>query len=312
MSDSPLLHQRHHEYTYRLPTPPRIVVPPPTLSIAMPKLSVGRANNGPDEEELDISFLQGLDLEDIIQTNTLMEWTYARRREAQLILPWLYLGPMTAAKDRAFLERENITMALAVRTRENSMNGAIQAARGICLQVATIEAPTYLDLIGKFSDATRMINQHVARVREVTPIVDGEQSMGKVLLFCESGNDMSAAVAAAYLMDTLDKFDHIKAMQVCQAQRFCINFDDTIKNILQAHEDILSAKRSVTTSRAQTLASSAATNKLHNGLQLLPLAPKPKRSIEDTMDDDDYDMDDVDPSDAMRFTDRDVTPFQDS
>jgi hypothetical protein len=139
MSDFGGGHQRNHnEYTYRLPTAPRIVVPPPTLTTEMPGLVVGAAAAG---EDGDLSFLQELDLEHIIQKNTLLEWAYERRRQAQMMLPWLYLGPMVAAKDRAFLAREGITMVLAVRAQDNTMTGALHAARDVGADVATSRCP---------------------------------------------------------------------------------------------------------------------------------------------------------------------------
>ncbi|KAJ4336054.1 hypothetical protein N0V95_008723 [Ascochyta clinopodiicola] len=298
--------RNHHEYTYRLPTPPRVVVPPPTLSTDMPGLVVGEGSEG-----LDMGFLKELALEDIVQKNTLIEWAYERRRQAQMILPWLFLGPMVASKDKDFFAREGITMVLAIRSRDNSMSGALQAARDAGLSVATIETPTYHALISRFHDTTRTINEHVARVRQHALEQTGQPTLGKVLVFCESGNEKSAAVVAAYLMETLDSFDFIKAMQVCQAQRFCVNFDDAIKNILRSYWDILQARRSVSNFNAQHQPNIAGSyNQGASSLQSSSTA-KSKRSIEDTRDDDDVDMEDsLDPSDALRFQGRDNTPFQ--
>ncbi|KAF1912971.1 hypothetical protein BDU57DRAFT_456958 [Ampelomyces quisqualis] len=297
MSDFGCSHQRKHaEYSYRLPTAPRIVVPPPTIQTDMPGLSVGPPSPG----DADLSFLKELDLEDIIQKNTLMEWAYERRRQAQMMLPWLYLGPMVAAKDQAFLAREGITMVLAIRTQANSMTGAIKASQQVCAEVATIEVPTFHELIGRFAETTKMINTHISRYRQHTLGTNGHAGLGKVLVFCESGNEKSAVVVAAYMMQTLDDFDHVKAMQVCQAQRFCVNFDDTLKNILQSYWDILQARRSNLLGFNENVAN-------------LPdyTTTKLKRTIDKILDNDDIDMDGgMDPSDALRFAGRDSTPFQ--
>jgi serine/threonine/tyrosine-interacting protein len=299
----------HQQYSYRLPTPPRIIIPPPTPSSGMPGLTLADATTA---EDVDMSFLRGMALDDIVQKNTLLEWVYEHRRQAQMVLPWLYLGPMVAARDQAFLAREGITMALGIRARENSMNGALRAAGDVCAQVATVEAPTYQALIGKLAGITKLINTHVARVRQISIEQTGQPSFGKVLIFCESGNEMSAVVAVAYLMETLSDFDYIKAMQVCQAQRFCANFDDTSKNILRAYWDIIQARRTVAKVTAQ--ASGVSFHAGQGAAYLQPsFAAKSKRSIEDTHDDnEDYDMGgDVDFSDALRFQGRDTTPFQD-
>lgn len=316
MSDVAHAHIPHHEYTYRLPTPPRIVVPPPTLTTEVPELHV----SGTDPAEgNDTNFLKELNLESIIAKNTLLDWSYERRRKAQMILPWLYLGPLNAAKDREWLKSEGITMVLAIRSQPKTMVGTMQIAKETCGQVDSVVAPTYFELVGQLSHTTRLINQHVARIRRMTETT-GNPQLGKVLVFCESGNEKSAAVVAAYLMEVLDDFDFIKSMQVCQAQRFCVNFDDSIKNILQNHWDILVARRSVAHSRSELLSSTALTN----GLQQVAQKPyqqhqlhapqhsslKVKRSVEDM--DDDMDMSDGgDPTDVLRFTGRDVTPFVD-
>jgi serine/threonine/tyrosine-interacting protein len=312
MLDVSKSHKRHHEYTYRLPTPPRIVVPPPTLTTEMPDLLVG-VGDSPDQE-WDTSFLKEWNLDSIVQKNTLLDWSYERRRQAQLILPWLYLGPLTSAKDKEFLAREGITMILAIRARDNSMNGVLQSARDVCHEVATIEAANNFMLTSHFPRATKLINRHIAKVRQLTASTP-EPRLGKVLVFCESGNEKSAAVAAAYLMEMLDDFDHIKAMQVCQAQRFCVNFDDGIKNILRAYWDILQAKRAVAMSRSDSVHTARPINNLgQDSLHVqTPPASKQKRRIEDTSYDDDMDMSDgVEPSDMLRFLGRDNTPFRDS
>ncbi|KAF2659600.1 phosphatases II [Lophiostoma macrostomum CBS 122681] len=313
MSDSSASHKRHHEYTYRLPTPPRIVVPPPTLTTDIPQLNVGVRTDGP-QDELDTSFLKDMNLESIVQRNTLLEWAYERRRQAQMVLPWLYLGPLTSARDREFLQREGITMVLAIRAREGSMSGAIQVGREVCEEVATIEAPDYLALARQFQQATKIINQHIAKVRKQTA-ASGNPQLGKVLVFCESGNEKSAAVVAAYLMEVLDNFDHIKAMQVCQAQRFCVNYDDSIKNILRSYWDILQARRFVAGLRSSTTLGMTPTTGSQPSSQLPrpTAASKTKRRIADTAGDDDVEMGDgMDPSDVLRFENRANTPFQDS
>jgi serine/threonine/tyrosine-interacting protein len=309
LSDFASAHQRkQNEYTYRLPAAPRIVVPPPTLTTDMPGLVVSTSDG-----DVDLSFLKDWDLDDIIQKNTLLEWSYERRRQAQMLLPWLYLGPMLAARDKDYLQREGITMVLAVRAQDNSMSGALKVSREVCAEVATIEVPTFHGLISRFGETTRMINTHIARYREHSLATTGQATLGKVLVFCESGNEKSAAVVAAYLMDTLNDFSHVKAMQVCQAQRFCVNFDDTLKNILQSYWDILQARRSVASYHTMSAQPNGTANAFQqNGSHLQPyISTKQKRSIEKTLDDDDYDMDSgTDHSDALRFVGRDSTPFQ--
>ena len=131
---------------------------------------------------------------------------------------------------------------------------------------------------------------------------------GKVLLFCESGNGRSAAVAAAYVMTMFDT-DLTRALQFVSGQRFCANFDDETKFLLKSYEDILVARRSVNRSRRES------------GLSSPPPFAQPsssaKRRIADTMSDEDS-GDSADPSqlgsmlDGERYIDRDpFIPFFD-
>ncbi|KAG9619567.1 phosphatases II, partial [Aureobasidium melanogenum] len=112
----------------------------------------------------------------------------------------------------------------------------------------------------------------------------------KVLVFCESGNERSAAVVAAYLMEILADVDHIKAMQIVQAQRFCVNFDDNVKRLLQGYWDILQARR--TTANFST-------------------SGRPKRLLERDMDHDGMDIDESG-DDGERFQSRTFAPFVDT
>jgi hypothetical protein len=276
-------------------------------------LTSARTNARSPADEVDTSFLEEYNLDAILQKNTALEWTYERRRHAQMILPWLYLGPLTAAKDRDFLAREGITMVLAVRSRDKTMTGALQFAKDICHEVTTVDAPNYSTLITKFPETTKMINRHVANFRKYTERT-GKPQIGKVLVFCESGNEKAAAVVAAYMMEVLDNIDYIKSMQVCQAQRFCINFDDTVKNLLRAYWDLLLARRAVATSNMELSEAHGSNGGLHHAAPMLEVTPtsmsKPKRGIEETMYDEDVDMEDgLDPADLPRFEGRDITPF---
>ena len=45
----------------------------------------------------------------------MVDWKYESRHHAQHVLPYLFLGPITAARDAKFLRDEGITMLLAVR-----------------------------------------------------------------------------------------------------------------------------------------------------------------------------------------------------
>jgi protein-tyrosine phosphatase len=286
-------------YTFRVPTPPRIVVPPPTLNVdALPQISIHALNSRNYE------FLQSVDYDNLVRQNAQLEWTYERRREAQLILPFLCLGPMTAAKDETWLRKEGVTMLLGVRQKHMTfesrlMSSALRTAEKLGLEHHTIDLADNQDLIRSFTTTCHVINDHLARTYQAT----NGQKLGKVLVFCESGNDRSAGVVAAYLMETHEDVDYIKAMQLCQAQRFCVNFDDAMKRLLQGYWDILVAQRSVSQQSEDSIAT--------HGTAAASAPPRCKRGLErEVTEDASMDMD-MDEDDMERFGGRVFAPFVD-
>ncbi|KAM3423771.1 hypothetical protein BST61_g1175 [Cercospora zeina] len=291
-------------YTYRVPTPPRIVVPPPTLNAdAVPEITLRAI------ESSTYNFLQSVNYDKLVQSNAPLEWTYELRREAQTILPFLCLGPMTAAKDQQWLRAQGVTMVLGVRHKQGFesrlMQNSLRTAEALGMEAQSVDLTGHQDLIRSFGRTSRMINEHLARMYKST---DG-QRLGKVLVFCESGNERSAGVVAAYLMEMHEDVDYIKAMQLCQAQRFCVNFDDAMKRLLQGYWDILCAQRTVQAQQQAHENGSGAghdSNGASNGITNRASASRAKRVLERERDDDvDMDVDD----DLERFGGRTFAPF---
>lgn len=281
-------------YTYRVPTPPRIVVPPPALNAdAVPEIAISALRNS------SYQFLQKVDYNNIVQSNAPLEWTYERRREAQTILPFLCLGPMTAAKDETWLQSEGVTMLLGIRQKHTFesklMNSALRTADKLHIEHHTVDLASNQDLIHSFPDISRLVNDHLAHVHQASR----GALFGKVLVFCESGNERSAGAVAAYLMENHEDVNHIKAMQLCQAQRFCVNFDDGMKRLLQGYWDILCAKRMTAANTAGVTSNAAAS--------------KGKRQLEREEDDDvDMEIDGHVRDDVDRFGGRHHAPFVDT
>ena len=175
---------------------------------------------------------------------------------AQQILPFLYLGPMSAAKDRNFLQREGITMVIAVRNTKSAQARLLgsKAAQELGLNTKMIDVDGNQELIAAFPRAIEAINSHLSAMykqdqlkhtQRAAAVQGGLQSTpGKVLVFCESGNERSATLVAAYIM-AMYSTDLVKAVQIVQAQRFAVAFDDSLRNLLLTYEMILKAKRDV-------------------------------------------------------------------
>lgn len=174
------------------------------------------------------------------------------------------------------------------------MAGALRAADELGIQKHTVDLANNQELIHAFPHTTDIINAHLGLHHQASG-----GGMGKVLVFCESGNERSAGVVAAYLMEVHQDVDFIKAMQLCQAQRFCVNFDDAMKRLLQGYWDILCAKRMVGTAEGP-VGNHGFGNVQGDGKM------KGKRGL---VRDEDEEMEGGD--DVARFGGRDFAPFVD-
>ena len=256
---SPAVHSPAQQYSFRVPSPPRIIVPPPHLnSNGIPDLHL--VKDAPIDYESsgfsNADFLSTVTYGNFITANNMLEWKYEQRRTAQKILPFLYLGPMSAAKDKVFLQKEGITMVLAMRNTQSAQAKLLgsRAAYELGLEVVTIDVAGNQELIAAFPRGIEAINTHLskiyrlqqARVTNATAITSGHGASmsGRVLVFCESGNERSATMVAAYIMAMYAK-DLQTALQIVQAQRFCVAYDDPLRNLLQTYESILKAKRDI-------------------------------------------------------------------
>ncbi|CZR62284.1 related to protein tyrosine phosphatase [Phialocephala subalpina] len=295
--------QTNGEYTFRAPSPPHIHIPQTNDDHHF--VLNGAGNTGYSDEDEAILARATAAQASMVTTK---DWKYEWRRKSQPILTFLHLGPSSSARDLETLRAEGITLLLVIRntmTAQASLLSGDKVARQLGIQSAAVDVAGNQELIAAFPRATKIINDHlIAAYRALAHLDDsqnGRTTWGKILVFCESGNERSAAVITAYLMQMFD-LDMVSAIQYVQSQRFCVAFDDGLKNLLQAYDDILGAKRSV------SRASSAAPPQ--------PVAPAGKRRRDDVdNDDEDMDMGDMNTThkdDVARFSGRSAfAPFLD-
>lgn len=305
-------------YTRRPPSPPFIHIPPTGMAIS----GDGTLGLMPSYADVDSSQLTSRDLDIITQnvtqvaTDRAADWAYEQRREAQPLLDFLFLGPNSVARDLSFLQREGITMVIVardVRMTGTPLMSVEKAAQVLGFQVhyTDIEGPHHM--ISEFSSTVSAINDHLLAVyhsqaqgknQDGHLIVEPSSfRRGKVLITCETGNDRSAAIAAAYIMAVFGK-DMITTLQFICIQRFCCCFDEDVKRKLQSWEDILRARSQVALSRSA----------VPSGSDAFPSAPQAKRQIDEVMDmeEDVFDAGNGLVTDRDRFEGRDAfTPFLD-
>ncbi|KAL8712523.1 MAG: hypothetical protein Q9220_003371 [cf. Caloplaca sp. 1 TL-2023] len=238
-------------WSQHVPSPPRVIVPPPPVD----------ENGIPD---LQINGLQsynpgfgGVDNTDFLSTmvdgsfwarQAPLDWEYKQRYTAQPILPFLFLGPITAARDTRFLQDNGITMILAVRDSQHAYSRLLESKVAVELGIpcCTVDTAGPQELIAGFPRGTQIINAHLSELYH-----SQKTRQGKVLVFCESGNERSAAMVVAYLM-AMYPMDLIKAIQVVTARRFSAALNDQMKLLLQTYASILQAKRDVVRSAQQS------------------------------------------------------------
>jgi len=239
--------------------PARIVVPPPSLDYDDGKACFNVAAVEPFEHGSagfgNPAFLRAVtSCHKLEMSHGMLSWKYEMRRQAQHILPFLLLGPSSTARDARFVQKAGITFMLAVRSaaavkaRPSLLNPAsFASSKGVV--TATFDLDTPYDLITNLRPTIKRINDHLEESCIRRPITSISDIGGKVLVFCESGNERSTVIVAAYLM-VLYGVDAITAIQIIQSQRFCINVEDGMKRMLLDLQEILRAERQVALSNA--------------------------------------------------------------
>lgn len=239
-------------WSFRVPSPPHIRVPPP----ACDKLGIPDLRIVLDPSNFDCTgfgnteFLKTVSTDNIIRDNNYKDWKYEQRRTAQEVLPFLWLGPVAAARDPSLLQSHQITMVLAIRNIQSgeAIRLRSKAALQIGIESKTIDVAGNHELISALLRGIEIINAHISDLYQkqqaeiLFPQNTSGSPPGKVLVYCESGNELSAILVAAYLM-AIYSVDLVKAIQVIQAQRFCAPFDDASKFLLRTFGDILQARR---------------------------------------------------------------------
>jgi len=164
------------------------------------------------------SALQGVN--GLLQPDT--DWTYTKKREAQEIIPGLWLGPFGAARNKEFLERANITDALVVRAPEE----------------APIIKPKYPDLIhyevlecrdSPFENIIRFFSA----VKQFVDLVLGRG--GRILVHGNAGMSRSAAFVVAYIMETFNLSSDL-AHHYVLTRRHCISINEGFRNQIREYE----------------------------------------------------------------------------
>lgn len=240
---------------------PRVHVPPPILDYKDGKPSFNVAADDFEHTSTEYGnpvFLDSLrSCHSLHMIHSMLSWRYEMRRAAQPVLPYLYLGPSSAARDPLFLKASGITLMVAVRSTK-----AIQARPAFLnpasfvtnsgITTLSFDFDSTFDFVSKLRLIVRAVNEHLEQTCPKIPVDDVTDIGGKVLIFCESGNNRSPVLVAAYLM-IIYGVSAFSAIHVIQSQRFCITMSDDLKNVLLDLQYILEAQRTVSATKTSSV-----------------------------------------------------------
>jgi len=150
------------------------------------------------------------------------DWTYIKKREAQEVIPGLWLGPFGAARDQEFLKRANITDALVVRAPEE----------------ARIIAPKYpefihYEILECCDSPFENIIRYFPSVKQLLDLVLGRG--GRILVHGNAGMSRSAAFVVAYVMEKFNLSSDM-AHHYVLTRRHCISVNEGFRNQIREYE----------------------------------------------------------------------------
>lgn len=290
------IHLAAQSWSYRVPSPPRLLVPPPALdNKGAPDLRIHPSNelNFESNGFANSEFLETVTYGDFMTRHSMYEWKYEQRWTGQKILPFLFLGPITAARSRDFLLDNGITMLLAVRDTKSAHARLLgsKAAQELNIPYSTVDTAGNQELIAAFPRGIEMINTHLSAMYQQSQSMstaDKGSTPGRVLVFCETGNERSAAMVVAYIM-AMYSMDVIKAIQLVQTQRFAVAFDDPTRLLLQTYDSILCARRDIIRSSRHDRPSADSMDRsapVPTQTHLAMARKSSKRTLDDANDDD--------------------------
>lgn len=243
--------------TARVPSPPPIWVPPPTLHGATEPVIVSLQDPA---NASGIASLAGLTKDEylfITDNNKpqggdpdISQWSYEDRHKAHPILDYLSLGPASVVRKPGFLKDAGITMVIAVRDARfpTSFQGALGTAErsGVVAKSVLVDhTEPGFGLLRVHGEFMGHINGHLLDLAKSRP---GPAVRGRVLVVCETGNDRSVLMVGSYIM-AMYGLGVADVAAFMLTRRFCANVTDPYRRALQTLEDLLRARLDVTVSR---------------------------------------------------------------
>ena len=156
------------------------------------------------------------------------DWTYTMKREAQEIVPGLFLGPYGAAKSLDFLQKNRITDILIVRSTEEAGWINPKFPGQFEYHHCTCDDSQFANIIQYFPDVKNLIDSRL-------------QAGKRLLIHGNAGMSRSVALVIAYIMHTFSMTAEEAHHYVLQ-RRHCISLNDGFRSQVREYEVILKVK----------------------------------------------------------------------
>lgn len=207
-------------------------------------------------------------------------WKYDSRHKAQSILPFLYLGPAPIARDAAYIRDNRITMVIAVRSAQSARAqpkwlDPSRFASCIDIKTATFDVDGPYDLITRIKPILKLMTDHLESNTSTNSINTLNDIGGRILVFCESGNDRSPVLVAAYLMLVFGITWH-ESLNLIHAFRFSVSLNGSMNDMLKTLEEMLRAESDT----------AAVYMEMQTSQVISVEKRKPKRTLDDAYDSD--------------------------
>ena len=273
--NQPYNHDDQYQYQPSMLQPAGLEDDNITLKLATRPFPLGTQKYGnPD-------FLRALSLtglKPIEYTSKKYSWAYNSRHKGQSTVPYLFLGTDAVARDSKFIAENNITMVVAVRSAQSAqrrpqwMDPAIFPACKL-LETTTFDVDSPFDLIQRIQPILKAMTDHL-EVKNIGQNLETEDDVkGRILVFCESGNERSPVLVAAYLMLVYGLTWH-EGLNYLHAFRFSVSLSGIMNEMLKTWEGIIKAECDIAAATRDRTDTSTGNRKA-------------KRSIDDAYDSDD-------------------------
>ncbi|GFZ44034.1 hypothetical protein JCM24511_01755 [Saitozyma sp. JCM 24511] len=137
------------------------------------------------------------------------EWRYEMRREAQLIIPHLWLGPFQSSLKKDWLKEQGITHILCIRDQREAMLIKPRFPGEFQYMTLDISDNTDQNLITIFPQCRAFIDEAI-------------NSGGTVLAHCNGGISLSPAIVIGYIM-WKNNWTYDNTLAFVQSRRYCVS-----------------------------------------------------------------------------------------